>query len=149
MGIAAILAKKEKHITLGNLDAKRDWGFSPEYVEIMWKMLQQKKPSDYVIGTGLTNTVQDFLNYSFEYAGLNKKHHLKSDKSLFRPTDVRVLKADSSYAKKTIGWSAKVTFKDLAKIMVDADMRNAGLEAIGEGDNIIAKKFPNRWWMND
>jgi GDPmannose 4,6-dehydratase len=149
MGIAAILAKKEKYITLGNLDAKRDWGFSPEYVEIMWKMLQQKKPSDYVIGTGLTNTVQDFLNYSFEYAGLNKKHHLKSDKTLFRPTDVRVLKSDASYAKKTIGWSAKVTFKDLAKIMVDADMRKAGLEAIGEGDNIIAKKFPNRWWIND
>lgn len=149
LGIAAILVGKQKTISLGNLDAKRDWGFAPEYVEVMWKMLQQDKSDDYVIGTELTNTVQDFLDYAFEYSGLDKQKHLRSDAKLFRPTDVRVLRADSSYARKKLGWKAKITFKDLAKIMVDSDMRNAGLKPIGEGDNIIAKAFPNRWWNCD
>jgi len=149
LGIASILAKKSQFISLGNLDAKRDWGFAPEYVEAMWKMLQQKKPDDYVIGTGLTNTVQDFLEYAFEYAGLDIGKCVKSDKSLFRPTDVRVLRADTAYSRKKLDWNPKITFKDLAKIMVDSDMAKAGLEPIGEGYTIIDKHFPNRWWKCD
>jgi GDPmannose 4,6-dehydratase len=149
LAIANILAKKQKTLTLGNLDAKRDWGFAPEYVEVMWRMLQQDKPDDYVIGTGETHTVQEFVDEAFKYAGLDQSFIMLQGEDLFRPTDVRVLRAGIEKAKRILNWKPKVKFHDLAKIMVDADMRAVGLEPIGEGDEIIRKQFPNRWWGSD
>jgi GDPmannose 4,6-dehydratase len=147
--IAAICAKKQKYLYLGNLEAQRDWGYAPEYVEYMWKMLQQKKPDDFVIGTGQTHSVQEFVTAAFKYADLDYDKYVKIDTRYFRPTEVDVLIADSGKAKKELGMELKITFNDLVKIMVDADMRAIGLEPIGEGDKILSKKFPNKWWMVD
>jgi GDPmannose 4,6-dehydratase len=148
-GIARILAGREKILALGNLDARRDWGFSPEYVECMWRMLQQSDADDYVIGTGQTHSVAEFMDAAFEYAGLDKDTHLTTDQSLFRPTEVDVLVADPGKARKKMGWKAHVGYDDLVRIMVDADMRAFGLEAIGEGDEILARRFPEKWWKGD
>ncbi|NLV27534.1 MAG: GDP-mannose 4,6-dehydratase [Methanomicrobiales archaeon] len=148
-GIAAILAGKEKYLYLGNLEAKRDWGYSPEYVECMWQILQQDKPDDYVIGTGETHTVQDFVEASFSYAGLDPEKHVKIDQRYFRPTEVEELLADPSRAEKRLGWKAKIKFPELVKIMVDADMSASGLKPIGEGYKILDTKFPDRWWSRD
>jgi GDPmannose 4,6-dehydratase len=149
MGIAAILANKCKYISLGNLDAKRDWGFAPEYVEAMWTMLQQPKPDDYVIGTGETHTVQEFVDLACDYVGLDPEKCIKSDPKLFRPTDVRVLKADTTKAQKILKWKPKIKFNEIAKIMVDSDLRKLGIDAIAEGDHILMKKFPHRYWLED
>ncbi|MDP8299611.1 MAG: GDP-mannose 4,6-dehydratase [Candidatus Tantalella remota] len=147
--VANIVAGKQKYLYLGNMDAKRDWGFAPEYVEVMWKMLQKKKPADYVIGTGRSISVRQFVNQAFRYAGLDPKKHLKVDKRYMRPTDVSSLKADPSKARKELNWKLKIQAEDLIKIMVDADLRAAGVEAVGEGDKIIKKKFPQKWWKGD
>jgi GDPmannose 4,6-dehydratase len=147
--IARIRAKKEEFLYLGNLEARRDWGFSPEYVEAMWRILQQDRADDFVMGTGTSYSVQDFLDESFAYAGLKVEEHVKIDSRYFRPTEVESLIADPTKAKKELNWAPKITFTDLVRIMVDADMRAAGLEPIGEGDAILAEKFPNRWWKGD
>ena len=149
MAIANILAKKQQFLYLGNLKPKRDWGYAPEYVEIMWKILQQNKPDDFVVGTGEQHSVQEFIEEAFSYAGLNWKKHVKIDKKYFRPTETENLSADPSKIKEKIGWQPNIQFKELIKIMVDADMRKAGLNAIGEGDNILKTKFPNKWWGID
>lgn len=148
-GIARILAGKERFIYLGNLDARRDWGYSPEYVEAMWAMLQQDRPEDYVIGTGESHSVREFLNEVFAYADLECEDHVKIDPRYFRPTEVESLIADVRKAQKDLNWKPVVKFADLVRIMVDADMRAIGLEPIGEGDAILAKKFPDRWWKTD
>jgi GDPmannose 4,6-dehydratase len=147
--IARILAGREKYLYLGNLDAKRDWGFAPEYVECMWRILQQEKPEDYVIGTGETHSVREFLAEAFAYAGLDIEKHVRIDQKYFRPTEVEVLIADPSKANKNLGWKPSIKFHDLVRIMVDADMKASGLKPIGEGEKIIAKKFSSRWWKND
>ncbi|MCR4335273.1 MAG: GDP-mannose 4,6-dehydratase [archaeon] len=147
--IANILAKKQEKLYLGNMDAKRDWGFAPEYAEFMWKMMQQEKPEDFVIGTGETHSVKEFVEKAFEYAGIDYDKYLIIDEKYFRPTEVKVLKADTSKSKKILDWKFKIGFDDLIKIMVDADMRAVGLEPVGEGDEILAKKFPERWWKTD
>jgi GDPmannose 4,6-dehydratase len=147
--IASMLARRQKELYLGNLDAKRDWGYAPEYVEFMWTMLQQKKPDDFVIGTGETHSVREFVEAAFDYADLDRERRVKIDKRYMRPTEVECLIADSSKARKTLGWSPKVKFGELVKIMVDADMRAAGLEPVGEGDRILKRKFPKRWWGVD
>jgi GDPmannose 4,6-dehydratase len=148
-GIAAILAGKEECLYLGNLDAKRDWGYSPEYVECMWRILQQDKPDDYVIGTGETHSVQEFVDAAFAYVGLDPEKHVKIDQKYFRPTEVEALLADPSRAQKKLQWKARIRFMELMKIMVDADMRAVGLEPVGEGDALLRKEFPNRWWLMD
>jgi GDPmannose 4,6-dehydratase len=147
--IAAILGGKQSNVYLGNLDAKRDWGFAPEYVEAMWRMLQQKKPGDYVLGTGETHSVKEFLEAAFSYANTNPNRHVKIDKRYFRPTEVDFLVADPSKARNELGLDLKVKFDDLVKIMVDADMRASGMQPIGKGDKILVKKFPKRWWSAD
>ncbi len=147
--IAAILGGKQSNVYLGNLDAKRDWGFAPEYVEAMWKMLQQKKPGDYVLGTGETHSVKEFLEAAFSYANINPKRHVKIDKRYFRPTEVDFLVADPSKARDELGLDLKIKFDDLVKIMVDADMRASGMQPIGKGDKILVEKFPKRWWSTD
>lgn len=147
--VAAILAGKQKYLYLGNLKAKRDWGYAPEYVEAMWKMMDQPQPEDFVLGTGQPHSVEDFIKLAFDYAGLKWKSHVKIDKRYFRPTDVDDLYADSTKAQKKISWQPKIVFQALVKIMVDADMRLAGLKPIGEGDRILKDKFPQRWWKAD
>jgi GDPmannose 4,6-dehydratase len=122
MGLAAIKQGRAKELRLGNLDAKRDWGFAGDYVEAMWRMLQQEKPDDYVIATGETHSVREFVEESFGYAGLDWKKHVVVDEKYFRPAEVDLLLGDPTKAKKTLGWEPKVTFKALVKLMVDADM---------------------------
>lgn len=148
-GIARIKAGLDKCLYLGNLDAKRDWGFAPEYVEGMWQMLQQKEPGDFVLGTGESHTIREFLDLAFAYTGLDVGKHVKIDQKYFRPTEVNVLTADTTEALYKFGWSPRVKFTDLAKIMVDADMRLIGMEPIGEGDAFLKRAFPKRWWEND
>ncbi len=149
MAIASILAKKQQFLYLGNLKPKRDWGYAPEYVEAMWQILQQDQPDDYVVGTGKQHSVKEFVEEAFSYADLNWDDHVKIDAKYFRPTETDDLAADSSKIRNMLGWSPKIGFKDLVKIMVDADLRRLGLEPIGEGDAIVEKKFPKRWWKID
>ncbi|MGD0080614.1 MAG: GDP-mannose 4,6-dehydratase [Methanoregula sp.] len=147
--IARILAGKEKYLYLGNLDAKRDWGFAPEYVECMWRIVQQEKADDFVIGTGETHSVREFLHESFNYAGLDVEEHVRIDPRYFRPTEVEVLIADAKKSAQILDWEPTIKFADLVKIMVDADMRAVGLSPIGEGDAGLAKKICPRWWLKD
>ncbi len=147
--VAAILAKKQHYLYLGNLDAKRDWGYAPEYVKFMYKMLHNNKPEDFVLGTGESHSVKEFVKEAFSYAGLDWEKYVKIDPRYFRPTEVEELIADSTKAKENLGWQPKIRFKELVKIMVDADMRKIGLKSIGEGDKILKEKFPYRWWKVD
>ena len=139
-GIARIIAGKDKKLYLGNLEAKRDWGYAPDYVEAMWLMLQQEKPEDYVIGTGETHSVKEFLEEVFNYVGLDWKKYVEIDPRYFRPTEVELLLADSSKARRELGWSPRITFKELVKIMVDSDMELIGLNSPGEGKKILKQK---------
>ena len=147
--VAAIVARKEKYLYLGNLDAKRDWGFAPEYVECMWRILQSEKPENYVVGTGQAHSVREFVETAFSYVGLNSEDYTRTDKRYVRPLDPSILMADSSKASRRLGWKPKVAFQDLVKIMVDAEMRRIGLPPVGEGDKILGKTFPERWWTVD
>jgi GDPmannose 4,6-dehydratase len=139
-GIAAILAGRQKKLYLGNLNAKRDWGFAPEYVEMMWLMLQQNKPDDYVVGTGESHSVKEFVKKAFEYVGLNWKKYVAIDKRYFRPNEVDFLKADITKAKKQLHWQPKIKFDSLVKIMVDYDLKSAGIIPPGEGIKICKDK---------
>ncbi|VVB86559.1 GDP-mannose 4,6-dehydratase [uncultured archaeon] len=147
--VASILSKKQDSLFLGNLDARRDWGYAPEYVAFMWKMLQNEKPEDFVIGTGESHSVREFVDEAFSYAGLDRDEYIKIDPRYYRPTEVEELIADSNKAIKKLKWKSEIKFKELVKIMVDADLRAYGLEPFGEGDEILKKKFPNRWWGVD
>jgi GDPmannose 4,6-dehydratase len=149
MAIANILAKKQQFLYLGNLEPKRDWGFAPEYVEVMWKILQHQKPDDFVVGTGERHSVKEFVKKAFSYVGLNWGKYVKIDKKYFRPTETEDLLADSSKINSVIGWKSRIGFEDLVKIMVDADFRRIGLEPIGEGDAILNKTFSKKWWQKD
>jgi GDPmannose 4,6-dehydratase len=147
--LAGILLGSQDYLYLGNLEPKRDWGFAPEYVQTMWKMLQQDTPQSFVIGTGEMHSVREFVEEAFSYAGLDWSKYVKTDSNYYRPTEVESLQADYRKAKEILGWEAVIRFSDLVKIMVDADMRKAGLEPPGEGDRIIKEKFPQRWWNRD
>ena len=147
--IARILANKQKILYLGNLDAKRDWGYAPEYVEVMWTMLQINQAEDFVVGTGEAHTVREFVEKAFSYADLSFEKHVKIDPRYFRPTETEELVADSAKARRRLGWKPKIKIEELVKIMIDADMRKIGLEPIGEGDEIVEKRFPDRWWRVD
>ena len=123
MAAAKIKMGLQDKIHLGNLTAKRDWGFAGDYVEAMWLMLQQENPDDYVIATGETHTVEEFLHEVFDYAGLSVEKHLETDKRLFRPHEVPLLLGDATKAKKVLDWEPKVKFKELAQMMYDEDLR--------------------------
>ena len=173
-GLAGILTGKQKKIYLGNLDAKRDWGFAPEYVEVMWLMLQQDKPGDYVVGTAESHSVREFIEQAFSYAGINiswrgkgvktkgvinslsprlkaspffKKGDsiIEIDQRYFRPNEVDCLRADIAKVKKQLYWQPKVKFNDLIKIMVDYDLKSAGIITLGEGIKICKGK----WFSHD
>ena len=121
--VADIAHGKSKKLYLGNVDSVRDWGYAKEFVESMWMMLQQDKPSDYVVATGVGATVQQFVKVAFAHAGLNWQDHLEIDKKYIRPTEVDALIGDPSKATRELGWSAKTHWEDLAKLMVDADLK--------------------------
>ena len=120
--VAKIATGSKEKLYLGNLDAVRDWGYAKEFVESMWLMLQQDKPGDYVVATGIGATVRDFAQVAFDHAGLNYKNYVKLDKRYIRPTEVDGLIGDPSKAEKILGWKAKTHWKELAKLMVDADI---------------------------
>jgi len=125
--IAQIVNKKQDKLYLGNLDAKRDWGYAKDYVEAMWLMLQQDQPDDYVIATGQTQSVREFLEVAFAYVGLNWQDYVEIDPRYFRPAEVELLLGDATKAKEKLGWTPRVDFRQLVKIMVDADLEALGL----------------------
>jgi GDPmannose 4,6-dehydratase len=127
-GLAAILAGREQKLYLGNLDARRDWGYAPEYVEAMWLMLQAPEPDDYVVATGEMHTVREFVEAAFSLAGLDWRDNVVIDPVYFRPTEVDELCGDSSKAAAKLGWRPRVGFAELVRIMVEADLRDAGLD---------------------
>jgi len=120
--VAAIKAGLQDKLYLGNLDAKRDWGYAKEYVEAMWLMLQQDAPDDYIIATGETHSVREFLQEAFSYAGLDWRDHVETDPRYYRPAEVDLLIGDAGKAREKLGWAPKVKFKQLVRLMVDADM---------------------------
>ncbi|MCG3205411.1 MAG: GDP-mannose 4,6-dehydratase [Elusimicrobia bacterium] len=121
-GVAKIKMGKMKKLHMGNLDAHRDWGYAKDYVEAMWLMLQQSKANDFVIATGHTHTVKEFLEIAFKHVGLNFEDHVVIDPQFIRPAEVNLLLGDPSKAKKILGWESKTSFEQLIHIMVDADM---------------------------
>jgi GDPmannose 4,6-dehydratase len=127
----------EDKLYLGNLEARRDWGFAGDYVEAMWKMLQQDAPGDYVIGTGESHSVREFVEAAFAHAGLDWREHVRIDPRYYRPAEVDDLRADASKASRLLGWAPRVSFPELVKMMVDADIAElrrklkGGREAIG------------------
>ena len=126
MGVAAIKQGKSKELRLGNLDAKRDWGFARDYVEAMWLMLQQPQPDDYVVAMGETHSVRDFLEEAFGCVGLAWKDFVKIDPKYFRPAEVDALLGDPTKARSVLGWKPKVGFKELVRLMVEADLAGGG-----------------------
>jgi len=121
--VAAIKVGKQKELYLGNLDAKRDWGYAPEYVEGMWRILQQPEPEDYVLATNETHTVKEFIEEAFGHVGLEWEKYVKYDARYERPAEVDLLIGDPAKAKAKLGWEPTTRFKDLVKIMVDADLK--------------------------
>jgi GDPmannose 4,6-dehydratase len=119
---ARIKLGKQDKLYLGNLDAKRDWGYAPDYVEAMWQMLQQDKPDDYVVATGESHSVREFLTEAFGYLDLNWNDYVHIDPRYYRPTEVDALQGDASKARRMLGWAPKVSFSQLVRLMVDADL---------------------------
>jgi GDPmannose 4,6-dehydratase len=130
--IARIKAALQKELYLGNLDARRDWGYAPEFVEAMWLMLQQEKGDDFVIATGETHSVREFLEEAFGAAGLDWNQYVKIDERYFRPAEVDLLIGDAAKAKRILGWQPKTSFKELVKIMVKADDEMLALQLSGK-----------------
>jgi GDPmannose 4,6-dehydratase len=126
--IPRILTGQQQYLYLGNLDAKRDWGYAPDYVRAMWMMLQADTPSDYVIGTGEAHTVRQFCELAFSLVGLDWEQFVRIDPSYFRPTDVEFLQADASRAKAELGWVPTISFEELVHLMVVADLGDGGLD---------------------
>jgi len=138
------VAGKQKYLYLGNLDAKRDWGYAPDYVAAMWKMLQLDQPDDYVIGTGESHSVREFLDEAFGYMHLDWNDYVRIDPRYYRPTEVDYLLADASRARQIINWEPRVYFKDLVRVMVDADLELLGLPSPGAGRQIM-EKHHGKW----
>jgi GDPmannose 4,6-dehydratase len=127
--VAAIKLGLAQELRLGNLDASRDWGYTPDYVEAMWLMLQQDEPGDFVVGTGKSHTVREFAELAFAHAGLEVEGHIKIDPALMRPAEVEHLIADPTKAREVLGWQPRTSFEELVQIMVDADLKRLELEA--------------------
>ena len=127
-GVAAIVAGKQEKLYLGNLDARRDWGFAPEYVEAMWRMLQQPEPDDYVVATGEMHSVREFVEAAFAAVGRDWREHVEIDPRYFRPTEVDELCGDASKAAEKLGWRPQTTFAELVRVMVESDLREVGLD---------------------
>jgi GDPmannose 4,6-dehydratase len=122
IAVGEIKRGERKKLVLGNLDAKRDWGYAPDYVRAMWLMLQQETPDDYVIGTGEVHSVREFAQEAFAHVGLDWKNYVETDPRFLRPVETNVLRADPTKARTKLGWAPEVTFKDLVRIMVDQEI---------------------------
>lgn len=142
--IARITAGRQELLHLGNLEASRDWGYAPEYVEVMWHILQLDRADDFVIGTGETHTVREFVEAAFSYAGMDWQKYVRSLERYYRPLEVNCLVADCSKARAALNWAPQVGFADLVAIMVDADMEAIGLKSPGKGKRILEEKL-GRW----
>lgn len=142
--LANIIAGKQKDLYLGNLDSKRDWGYAPDFIAAMWKMMQCDQPVDLVVGTGESHSPREFLDEAFGYVNLDWHDYVKIDPRYFRPNEVNFLQADWEKARTMINWEPRVYFKDLVKIMVDADLELAGLQSPGEGCEIL-KRTHGEW----
>jgi GDPmannose 4,6-dehydratase len=125
-GVARITHGRTRTLRLGNLEARRDWGYAGDYVDAMWRMLQQPEPRDYVIGTGITHRVMDLVEAAFQHVGLDWREHVEVDPALMRPAEVDVLQADASLAQRELGWRPTVSFRELVAMMVDADVERVG-----------------------
>jgi GDPmannose 4,6-dehydratase len=137
--VARIAAKQQEHLYLGNLDAKRDWGYAKDYVQAMWLMLQQDQPDDYVIATGETHSVQEFLEAAFQQVHLNWQDYVVFDERYLRPTEVNLLLGNPTKAKQRLNWSPSVTFEQLVAMMVEADLKAIGVMPIAE--NSVTKEL--------
>jgi len=126
--VARIKLGKQKELRLGNIDAKRDWGFAGDYVEAMWLMLQQEKPDDYVVATGVTTTVREMCRIAFDYVGLKYQDHVVVDQAFIRPAEVDVLLGNPAKAERVLGWSPRTSLENLIHMMVDADLRRVDKE---------------------
>jgi len=122
-GVARIVKGKDRELRLGNLDARRDWGFAGDYVDAMWRMLQPPRPGDYVIGTGDTHTVRELCEIAFAHVGLDWEKYVRVDPRFVRPAEVDLLQADAGKAQRELGWAPKTTFRELVQMMVDADLK--------------------------
>jgi len=122
-GVAAIKLGRERQLQLGNLDARRDWGYAPDYVVAMWQMLQRDEPDDFVVGTGVTHSVREFVERAFAVADLDWDDHVRLDEMLYRPAEVYALQADATKARRELGWRPRVSFDQLVQRMVEADLR--------------------------
>jgi len=145
--LANIKAGKQSKLYLGNLDARRDWGYAPDYVAAMWKMLQYDHPEDLVIGTGEAHSVREFLDEAFGYADLDWQQYVEIDPRYFRPTEVDYLLADPTRARQELGWEPRIFFKDLVRIMVDADLELSGQQSPGDGKRLLEGRHGpwHRW----
>lgn len=145
--LANIMAGNQKHLYLGNLESRRDWGYAPEYVEMMNLMLEQDQPEDYVVATGEAHSIKDFLDEAFGYVNLDWHDFVRIDPRYYRPTEVDFLEGDTTKAKQQLNWEPKIRFHELVRIMVDADLELVGLPAPGDGRKIIEEKFSgwHRW----
>jgi GDPmannose 4,6-dehydratase len=139
--VARIHAGKQDKLYMGNLDARRDWGYAPEYVEGMWRMLQLAAPSDYVLGTGESHTVREFLEEAFGYVDLDYRKYVELDPRYLRPAEVDYLMSDSIRARKELEWEPRINFQELVRIMVDADVEAIGLTTKGDGRRVLEQKF--------
>jgi GDPmannose 4,6-dehydratase len=139
--LANIKAGLQKHLYLGNLESRRDWGYAPEYVEVMHRMLQQDSPDDYVVGTGEAHKISEFLDEAFGYVNMDWHDYVRIDPRYYRPTEVDFLQADTVKVRKKLDWEPRVKFQELVRIMVDADLELLGLDAPGDGRKIIEEKF--------
>ena len=126
-GVAAVASGAQRELRLGNLEARRDWGYAPEYVEAMWRMLQQDTPDDYVVATGETHSVREFVEIAFSMAGLDSQKHVMIDPELYRPAEVDLLIGNPAKARARLGWEPRTRFEDLVRRMVEADLRAAGV----------------------
>jgi GDPmannose 4,6-dehydratase len=146
---ARICAGRQKKLYLGNLDARRDWGYAPEYVEGMWRILQQGKPEDYVLGTGESHSIREFLDETFGYLEMDWKEYVEIDPRYLRPSEVDFLLGDASKAHNELGWEPKIKFKELVRIMVDADLEAIGIAHKGDGSRILHEMFGEWHQWND
>jgi GDPmannose 4,6-dehydratase len=142
-GVAKISLGLDDSIELGNIDARRDWGYAPEYVEAMWLMMQQEAPDDYVIATNETHAIQEFIETAFDIVGLDWKKHIRIDERFMRPVDVNYLKGDYKKSLTKLGWRPKTRFKALAEIMVNSDLERWRRWGRGEHFPWDAWNYPN------
>jgi len=142
--VARIVAGKQNTLYLGNLDAQRDWVYAPKLVEVVWVTSQQDEPDDFVLGTGESHSVREFLSEAFGYVGLNWEDSVKIAPCYFRPTEVNYLLAEPEKARNILDWEPKIKSHELVKIIMDADLESMGLDCPGRGKEIIYKK--NEGW---